>query len=133
MSINNDSREYTFTAEDGSEKTLKYKLLPAKAGLPLATKLSAIIIPALEEGFSITALIGTIADKIDIFELAQTLFKEATIDRGDGNDFPLNVSVYFAGNYGELIDCIADALEKNFASFFKAKAITSMSKLQQAI
>ncbi|XAO54237.1 tail assembly chaperone [Yersinia phage vB_YenM_P778] len=109
------------------DKTVNIILLGTLDGLKMSTKLSKIAMPTVSKLFDTTdkkkkinlvevlpELIGMV-DELELGDMVSKLFENATV-----NDFPLQVDSYFSGNYGELIDFLAFALEANFKSFFDA-------------
>lgn len=123
---------YTFTTIDGTEKTLNFQLLEAKQGLDVFLQLSPIF-AGFFTGKSISEIFDEIRKTCDIFQLMKTLLTGATIDRGDGVDFPLDPNTYFAGNYGEMCDILVHVIKANFGTFMEAGLVKSQSKIAQSI
>lgn len=105
-----------------NDKKVVIVLLGAKEGLKMATKLSKVVLPTVTKlmeskgKFKLEELVPEVVDKLEELELEDMvvkLFAQSTV-----NDFPLDPDAYFSGNYGELVDFLAFALEANFASFF---------------
>lgn len=121
-----------------NDKEVNIALLGALDGIKITTQLSKVVFPTLaalkgdgvsKSDLDFKALIISALDsleEVDLTEIIKKLFKEATVDSGEGA-FPINPDVYFSGNYGELIDFLAFALEANFGSFFEAKFLKDMS------
>ena len=106
-------------------KNVKIALVGALEGIKITTQLSKVIFPAIAamksgEG-NVTDLVAAAlehTDEIDLEGIIKKLFNGATTD-----EFPIKPDEYFAGNYGELVDYLAFALEANFGSFFEASVL----------
>lgn len=110
-----------------NEKEVVIVLVGALDGIKITTQLSKVIFPAMAamqngQG-SITEVVTSAlehAEEINLEEIIKKLFAAATVD-----DFPIKPDDYFSGNYGELVDFLAFALEANFGSFFEASFLKS--------
>ncbi|HCM7357818.1 TPA: hypothetical protein N3288_000224 [Klebsiella aerogenes] len=117
---------YTFTSKDGIEKTLNFQLLEARQGIDVFTQLTPVF-TALFSGAPITEVFAEIKKTGDIFQLLKTLLTGATIDVGNGTDFPLDPNKYFAGNYGEMCDIAIHLIKENFGSFMDASLVSKIA------
>lgn len=103
-------------------KTLKIVLVGALDGIKITTQLSKVLFPVIgaiqgsqKDLSSIAVAALEHIEEVNLENIIKKLFDGATID-----DFPIKPDEYFAGNYGELVDFLAFALEANFGSFFEA-------------
>lgn len=122
----NDKASKEFTDKNGDTVTLNIVLLPAAKGIPLATKLMSVAGAALgTENSNLISVLYQVSDKIDFFDIAKTLFAGATVNSSQTSfeDMPLNPDKFFSGNYGQLVDFLAFALEANFGSFFESQLL----------
>lgn len=110
-------------------KEVSIVLVGALDGIKITTQLSKVIFPVIasmqsgKKGISdvvMAALEHT--DEIDLEGIIKKVFNGSTAD-----EFPINPDVYFSGNYGELVDYLAFALEANFGSFFEAAILKSQT------
>ena len=104
-------------------------LIPAGEGLRMAKTLAQTFLPlwgqfmtsAQEGNLDYSELAISLVGELDTFDvetLVRRLLKECTVD-GKEVDF----DQYFMGNYGELVEIVAFAIQKNFSSFFAAKGL----------
>lgn len=108
-----------------NDKQVKIVLLGAIKGIKISTQLSKVVFPAIaavQEGRGdfkdlIQSAISSL-EEVDLSNIIKELFDGATVD-----EFPIKPDDYFAGNYGELLDFMAFALEANFGSFFESKLL----------
>lgn len=112
-----------------NDKEVVIALVGAIDGIKITTQLSKVIFPALatlgKDKTDVYTLVGAVlenADEIDLEHIIKKLFEGSTVD-----DFPIKPDTYFAGNYGELVDFLAFALEANFGSFFEAAILKSQA------
>lgn len=103
-------------------KDVSIVLVGALDGIKITTQLSKVLFPviaSMQDGKkAITDVVMAAlehTDEIDLDSIIKKLFDGATVD-----EFPIKPDTYFSGNYGELIDFLAFALEANFGSFFEA-------------
>lgn len=119
-------------------KTYNIILLGTREGLSVSMKIGKAILPAVvdvvgamrgadELNFTdaVNHLFTQLTDK-EMGEILDKLFKGSTAD-----DFPINWDTYFRGNYGELCDVVAFALEANFSSFFEASIFKNLFSTSQ--
>lgn len=107
-------------------KTFQIYLLPAGEGIGMAQKLSGLIAPMLEQGANdevsvdfikvATSLSTSLGDN-ELLLIIKRLLKELAV-----NGSEVSFDDYFTGNYGELINIVAFALQENFGSFFEGLA-----------
>lgn len=112
---------------NGKEVTIV--LLGALDGIKMTTQLSKVIFPAIaaltgkgkedNSAADFKELVMNALESLEDVDLA-TIIKKL-FDGSTADDFPIKADDYFAGNYGELVDYLAFALEANFGSFFEAK------------
>lgn len=110
-------------------KEVKIVLVGALEGIKITTQLSKALFPVIaamkEKNANVVGLVGAAlehTDEIDLEMIIKKLFDGATAD-----EFPIKPDTYFSGNYGELIDYLAFALEANFGSFFEAAILKDQS------
>lgn len=107
-------------------KNVKIVLVGALDGIKITTQLSKVLFPVLGvismkgegEPQSVSEIVGAAlehSDELDLEGIIKKLFNGSTVD-----EFPIKPDEYFSGNYGELVDFLAFALEANFGSFFEA-------------
>lgn len=110
------------------DKILTIVLLGCVDGLAISQKLGATVLPIYAKAVNeknidmvlCASQLLVALPELNLTDLINKLFKNATV-----NDFPLTPDSYFSGNYGELIDFLAFALEANFKSFFKASLLSN--------
>ncbi|AZV02127.1 hypothetical protein Arno162_87 [Pectobacterium phage Arno162] len=125
-----------------NDKEVVIVLVGALEGIKITTQLAKVVLPAISAmqavageapkgsavdlmKTSVTDIVSVAlenADAVDLDGIIKKLFNGATV-----NDFPIKPDDYFSGNYGELIDFMAFALEANFGSFFEAAILSSQS------
>lgn len=110
-------------------KEVKIVLVGAIEGIKITTQLSRVLFPVIaamkDNKANIVDLVGEAlehTDEIDLEHIIKKMFDGATAD-----EFPIKPDTYFSGNYGELVDYLAFALEANFGSFFEAAILKSQS------
>lgn len=113
-------------------KQVKIVLVGAMDGIKITTQLSKVLFPALGamngKENSVSDIVGAAlehSDELDLEGIIKKLFSGSTV-----NEFPIKPDEYFAGNYGELVDYLAFALEANFGSFFEAAILKSLDTQQ---
>ncbi len=103
-------------------KDVKIVLVGTLDGIKITTQLAKVVFPVIGTMQSgkknIVEIVSAAlehADEIDLEFIIKKVFDGATVD-----EFPIKPDTYFSGNYGELVDFLAFALEANFGSFFEA-------------
>lgn len=116
-----------------NDKEVKIVLVGAIDGIKMTTQLSKILFPVIGSIRGDSTNISDIAiaaleyaDELDLEGIIKKLFDGATVD-----EFPIKPDTYFSGNYGELVDYLAFALEANFGSFFEAKLLKDLNTTSQ--
>ncbi|QZY67669.1 phage tail assembly chaperone [Escherichia coli] len=113
-------------------KEVKIIALPMGEGITIASKLAKAIIPAWGKVFAATGEPDVMAGFQAILEnisadefnaIVKRVFRDSTVD-----NFPIDPDVYFAANYGELVDFAWFALQENFGSFLKTEITKDMAK-----
>lgn len=117
--------------KDINEKEVSIVLVGALEGIKITTQLSKVLFPVIaamkDKKANVVDLVAQAlehTDEIDLEGIIKKLFDGATVD-----EFPIKPDVYFAGNYGELIDFLAFALEANFGSFFEAAILKDQDSI----
>lgn len=112
-----------------NDKEVAIVLVGALDGLKITTQLSKVLFPVIaavkDKKADVVDLVTSAlehTEEIDLESIIKKLFDGATVD-----DFPIKPDAYFSGNYGELVDFLAFALEANFGSFFEAAILKSQS------
>ena len=116
----------SFKTKEINSKTFQISLLPAGEGIQMAQKLSLLVVPLLEgaDGEELeldfmkvaTNLSSSLGDN-DLLLIIKRLLKGLAVDGKEAS-----FDDYFRGNYGELIQAVAFALQENFGSFFEGLA-----------
>lgn len=116
----------SFKTKEIKDRTFQISLLPAGEGIQMAQKLSTLVLPILEGAGEdeveidfmkiATGLSASIGDK-ELLAIIHRLVKGLAVDGKE-----VKFDDYFRGNYGELIQVIAFALQENFGSFFEGLA-----------
>jgi hypothetical protein len=119
----------SFKTKEISNKTFQISLLPAGEGIQMAQKLSTLVLPILEGAGGdeleldfmkiATSLSASIGDT-ELLTIIKRLLKGLAVE---GKEVAFDS--YFSGNYGELIQVVAFALQENFGSFFEGMATVS--------